>query len=236
MHTTQIDPAILTPSKLNIKTNQLVDDKTISRFIFVVPIKTYSTSFLFSLCTLKKGLMIIIFLESLRALGNMLNFFASSILVLSIMSYMYGFWVIPAIIAAKGIRRQSGILLKSFYYLKLFKLIISDIPCIILDRVLRCHSNFDQLIPEICTDLLLFLTFYSVSILLDIYFLYIIFCSANLILKGDALVFSQGLLSLNQQNAEKTIKGTDNSDTVHSVSSARKLRAAMPDMENIKPI
>ena len=97
--------------------------------------------------------------------------------------------IFPAFIALKGIKKNDAIQLSYYYTWCLVRFFVA--------RVIMAVARIEECIPESlfqhqCIDWRFWLLGNTVSILIEIYILFIIFSVANLLLKGEIILVNNG--------------------------------------------
>ena len=175
-----------------------VGNAPISRFCLCVSVQKYNTTCCCKFLTLRQGIILISYFEILSGiLGIFFYFFpdlpysGQIIYVMSILS------IFPSILALKGIKNNEAHQLSNYYTWRLIKFLLNLALALVFQIEACTPYSASNIYCDHSIRLVLDLAIFSV---IQSYFLFIIFSTANLLLKGEIILVNSGQEVANMMN------------------------------------
>ena len=196
---------------LNGNANGFKLNYPISKFFLCIHIQNYSTSCCFNAFTLKISVTLIALFEMFISILSIPYFLDSTNIIEGIILFVNIISIVPGYFGFKSIRSSDGNILRYYYFWRLFK-ILFWLFLNILSRFIYCLENYK------CIDLRVFMLVIFIISSIELYLLYILFSTANLLLKGETILVNNGI------------------EVVQMISEVKNQNTILPQIEIVKGI
>jgi len=172
----------------------------IKKFLLIFSIDRYNASCCFQLFTLQIGVILIALIDIISALYFIYSLFYDRTIIGKIQSIFCIVNFLPSIYGILAIKRSREIGVKYYYHWYLLKFFIMLIT-FALYYIESCSIENYQ--AKICPNLYFYIFFLFLYGNMEIYFSFIIFSTANLLIIGENILVNNGKEVLEMMNSNK---------------------------------